>query len=333
MAAVPPPPPPPPAAAALPPFETGLSCYSLKFSPYDNKLAVACSQHFGIVGNGRQLVLDVGPQGLTFNTAFDTQDGLFDCTWSESNERHLISSSGDGSIKLWDVGLPPPQNPLRSFHEHTHEAYSVDWNMVAKDTFVSGAWDNTVKFWSPERHESIRTWKEHSYCVYSTMWSPTSATLFASASGDGTLRLWDVNEPSAALVIPGHGGMEVLTCDWSKYNENIIVSGSVDKSIRVWDIRKPLAPLFVLQGHTYAVRRLKCSPYHENMIASVSYDMTMILWDYGRLEDPFVQRYAHHTEFALGVDFNIFVEGQVATCAWDERVFVFDQNMGPAPAI
>jgi len=48
-------------------------------------------------------------------------------------------------------------------------------------------------------------------------------------------------------------------------------------------------------------------------------DMTMILWDYGRLEDPFVQRYAHHTEFALGVDFNIFVEGQVATCAWDER--------------
>jgi hypothetical protein len=27
----------------------------------------------------------------------------------------------------------------------------VDWNLVAKDSFVSGAWDNTVKFWSPER--------------------------------------------------------------------------------------------------------------------------------------------------------------------------------------
>ncbi len=70
--------------------------------------------------------------------------------------------------------------------------------------------------------------------MYSTIWSPTSATLFASASGDGTLRLWDVNEAGAALVIPAHGGMEVLTSDWSKYNENILVSGSVDKSIKVW---------------------------------------------------------------------------------------------------
>ena len=47
----------------------------------------------------------------------------------------------------------------------------------------------------------------------------------------------------------------------------------------------------------------------------------MMLWDLGRPEDPFMQRYEHHTEFALGVDFNICVEGQVATCAWDERTF------------
>jgi peroxin-7 len=47
--------------------------------------------------------------------------------------------------------------------------------------------------------------------------------------------------------------------------------------------------------------------------------MSMMLWDLGRPEDPFMQRYEHHTEFALGVDFNIFVEGQVATCGWDER--------------
>lgn len=47
--------------------------------------------------------------------------------------------------------------------------------------------------------------------------------------------------------------------------------------------------------------------------------MSMMLWDLGRPDDPFLQRYEHHTEFALGVDFNLFVEGQIATCAWDER--------------
>lgn len=96
--------------------------------------------------------------------------------------------------------------------------------------------------------------------MYSTIWSPTSATLFASASGDGTLRLWDVNEAGAALVIPAHGGMEVLTCDWSKYNENILVSGSVDKSIKVW-VRRGAARSIVSQrpADPWCVRvRVRC---------------------------------------------------------------------------
>ena len=28
------------------------------------------------------------------------QDGLYDCTWSESNDNHLVSASGDGSLKV-----------------------------------------------------------------------------------------------------------------------------------------------------------------------------------------------------------------------------------------
>jgi hypothetical protein len=43
-----------PPGVPLPPFETGLSCYSAEFSPFeDNKIAVACSQHFGIIGAAR----------------------------------------------------------------------------------------------------------------------------------------------------------------------------------------------------------------------------------------------------------------------------------------
>lgn len=36
---------------------------------------------------------------------FDTQDGLYDVAWSEVHENQLVTASGDGSVKLWDVVL------------------------------------------------------------------------------------------------------------------------------------------------------------------------------------------------------------------------------------
>ena len=40
---------------------------------------------------------------------------------SQENENILVSSCGDGSIKVWDVAAPPTSNPLRSYQEHSRE--------------------------------------------------------------------------------------------------------------------------------------------------------------------------------------------------------------------
>ena len=39
------------------------------------------------------------------SSSFDTQDGLFDVAWSEVHEHQIVTASGDGSIKLWDIAL------------------------------------------------------------------------------------------------------------------------------------------------------------------------------------------------------------------------------------
>jgi len=59
--------------------------------------------------------------------------------------------------------------------------------------------------------------------------------------------------------------------------------------------------------------------------------MTAMVWD-SSLEDSVLARYEDHTEFVLGVDFNLFHEGQIATTAWDDtvRVFKYQPNMGGA---
>ena len=36
------------------------------------------------------------------------------------------------------------------------------------------------------------------------------------------------------------------------------------------------------------------------------------------------ERLDHHTEFVVGIDFNMFIEGQVASCSWDESVAVWN---------
>ena len=45
------------------PFRTAFNGYAIKFSPFeDGRVAVATAQNFGIIGNGRQYVLQVGPR-------------------------------------------------------------------------------------------------------------------------------------------------------------------------------------------------------------------------------------------------------------------------------
>ncbi|KAJ1550531.1 peroxisomal targeting signal 2 receptor [Nowakowskiella sp. JEL0078] len=307
----------------------GFNGYAVEFSPFfEYKLACASASNYGIVGNGKLWILNVGPQGIVVETTYDSQDGLFDCAWNEYHENQLVTSSGDGSIKLWDVTLPnislSKNFPVRNWQEHQREVFSVKWNLVRKDTFVSGSWDHTIKLWSPEAPQSLHTWQEHTHCIYSTVWSPTNPDVFASASGDHTIKLWDTRQSRSVQTIAAHTN-EVLALDWNKYRENTVVTGSVDQSIKVFDWRFPAHELRCFLGHEYAVRRLKCSPHDANVVASVSYDMSVKVWDLAASEQSqgLMMSYGEHTEFVLGLDFSLHIPGQVATCAWDESVHLF----------
>ena len=338
-------------------FKTQFNGYSLAFSPFfEGRLAVTTSQNFGIIGNGQQYVLEMAPNGALVEVArFETADGLYDCCWSEANENVLVSASGDGSVKVWDVNAPPIANPLRSFEEHTHEVYAVHWNQVKRDVFLSASWDDTVKLWSldqappsatkPNAPGSLRTFAEHAYCVYAAVWSPQHADVFATASGDCTLKIWDVRHPHSTLTIPAHE-YEILTCDWNKYNDCVIATGGVDKTVKMWDVRNPSRPLATVRGHQYAVRRVKCSPHAENIVYTASYDMTIGMFDWkvaasGAATDPAVRRWGHHTEFAVGLDCSCLREGLLGSCGWDEMAYVWPASgepmaggpmgMGPGP--
>lgn len=60
--------------------------------------------------------------------------------------------------------------------------------------------------------------------------------------------------------------------------------------------------------------------------------MTVCVWDY-RAEDGLLARYDHHTEFAVGVDMSVLVEGLLASTGWDEMVYVWPHGTDPRAGI
>ncbi|TWW68487.1 Peroxisomal targeting signal 2 receptor [Takifugu flavidus] len=119
--------------------------YAVEVSPFiANRLACSASQYYGIVGCGSLLVLDVTETDIHLLRRWEWGDGLFDVSWSETNEHVLVAGGGDGSLQLWDT---TNQNaPLRVVKEHTQEVYSVDWSQTrGENLIVSGSWDQTIK--------------------------------------------------------------------------------------------------------------------------------------------------------------------------------------------
>lgn len=334
-------PPQPPLARIRTP---GFAGYGLAFSPFfPHRLAVASSANYGLVGNGRLHILTLTPQSqLVVEKTFDTQDGLYDLAFSESHENHLITASGDGSIKLWDTALQ--EHPIRNWAEHSREVFSVDWNNLKKDVFASSSWDASVKVWHPERPSSLTTIVGHTSCVYGVAFSPHDPEVLATACGDGHLRLFDLRTGAQQAMVTVPVGGEVLCLDWNKYRPMTIATGSTDRVVKTWDLRSassaqpgggvtPLqmgTPTAALMGHEYAIRKVAYSPHAPQLLASASYDMTARVWDADAAamagppgaQQPQVQgamRRLHdtHTEFVVGLAWSLFQEGLVASTAWD----------------
>ncbi|KAG9054209.1 peroxisomal targeting signal 2 receptor [Serendipita sp. 407] len=269
--------------------------HGVAWSPFfENKLAIASSANYGLIGNGRLQVASlsgayVQPKLVAnIDRIFETQDALFDLAWSEIHENQMVTAGGDGSIRLWDITLN--DHPIRVWKEHTREVYGVHWSNVNKILFCSASWDGSVRIWNPERPHSLKAIPAHQNCIYQALFSPHEADVIASCASDGQAKIFDLRAPTAlqypapAMTIQAHSG-EVLTLDWNKWQPYIIATGGTDRMIRVWDCRMVKNPSSTtiqpaatctkeLMGHEYAVRKVQWSNFSPDKLASASYDMS-----------------------------------------------------------
>lgn len=81
-------------------FKTAFQGYSLKFSPFeDGRIAVATAQNFGIIGNGKQYVLQAS--ACFWNvTAASCCRRCQCCTSSNFKSRAAVSLCGFGAVRV-----------------------------------------------------------------------------------------------------------------------------------------------------------------------------------------------------------------------------------------
>ncbi|KAI9653780.1 MAG: peroxisomal targeting signal 2 receptor [Alyxoria varia] len=323
--------------------------FAVKYSPFiDNRLAVATGQHYGLLGSGRVYILRILPDGrIEPETLYKTPDTLYDLTFSEAHESHLLTASGDGSVRLFDLTVP--NHPVRVWTSHSREVYSVHWNLLSKTTFLSSSWDGRVNIHDPAREDPITVLPTHT-CTYSAQFSPHDNGIVSAVGSDSTIRIFDLRVPASSanhlvMTLANHSAPstrpgvapiqqafpphEILTHDWNKYRPSVLATGGVDKLLRTFDIRNPHYPLGVGSGHEYGVRKVAWSPHMADVLLTASYDMSVRVWRDGQAEEDGCVRgtgvMGAHTEFVTGVDWCMFgMEGWCASTAWDERVLVWD---------
>lgn len=312
-------------------LSTPFAGYSCEFSPFHgNLLAVGTAQYYGIVGNGRLHIFNIGGPGGQAVPVADwlTKDGIYDCAWSEANEHVIATGQGDGTVKLFDWSQP--QGPIMSLEEHTAEVYGVDWNLNTKQLVSSASWDHTVKVWDIMQGRCVRTFRAHQQIAYAAIWAPARPACLATVAGDAMLHIHDLAVGEAPVQSIQAHQHEILTVDWNKYNDYMVVTGSVDKQLRTFDLRNLTGPVQVFHGHQLAVRRVKAHPHCDSQFVSASYDMSVNVWDVNM--GQMVQHFDHHSEFVLGIDLSLFQENLLATAAWDRTVCVWNCVQGPPPA-
>ncbi|XP_023336379.1 LOW QUALITY PROTEIN: guanine nucleotide-binding protein subunit beta-5-like [Eurytemora carolleeae] len=195
--------------------------------------------------------------------------------WS-GDKRHLVSSSQDGKIIIWDAFTTNKEHALSLPTTWVMAcAYSPSGQAVA-----CGGLDNKLTVFPLAIEEDATGRKK----VVGTHTSYTSCCLFPGSdnqiltgSGDATVALWDVESGAVLQTFHGHTS-DVMTIDLAPGpNLNLFASGACDNTAYLWDMRTGEYVQY-FEGHTSDINSVKFHPGGD-AIATGSDDASCRLFD------------------------------------------------------
>ncbi|GAB6028530.1 guanine nucleotide binding protein (G protein), beta 5 [Chamberlinius hualienensis] len=188
------------------------------------------------------------------------------------DKRHIVSSSQDGKMIVWDAFTTNKEHAVTMATTWVMAcAYAPSGNLVA-----CGGLDNKVTVYPLSFEEDVSGKKKPvgthtSYMSCCTF--PNSDQQILTGSGDSTCALWDVECGQLLQSFHGHNG-DVMAIDLSPSETgNTFVSGGCDKMALIWDMRTGNC-VQSFEGHDSDINTVKFYPSGD-AIATGSDDATV----------------------------------------------------------
>jgi len=234
----------------------------------------------------------------------NTLTGHTNMVWSVAirpNDQTLVSSSGDKTIKLWNLRTG---ELLRTLTGHANMVLSVG---VSRDSqlLASSSWDRTIKIWNLHSGELLRTLAQPSKEAWSVAISPDGQSLVSS---NGNINnIWNLHTGELLYTLAGHSDTV-----WSvaiNPNGQILASGSKDRTIKLWNLRTGKL-LRTLIGHSDRVRAVAISPNDQTLVSG-SWDKTIKIWNLhtGELLNTLIGHSGYVNSVAISPDGQILASG------------------------
>ena len=176
----------------------------------------------------------------------------------------LISSSQDGTIKIWDLETG---ECLKTLEDHADWVTSI---LIHNSKLITCSSDKTIKIWNLDNYQCIETLNNYSSvsCLLSL-----SNDFLASGLGDCSINIWNLTEKNILKTIKAHTmwiSFLTKTHDFTK-----LISCSDDKTIKIWSLES-FKLLKELNGHSDRIICLKV--LNNGHLLSGSVDQTIRLW-------------------------------------------------------